>query len=232
MPQKVGQGGTIVLPVIIRDGAGTLVDPVDLLVDIINPATVEVVTNGVPVRISTGRYEYTYALDPTAPQGDWQVHWTGTVAGLPATVNDSFTVVEAGTIQVESVADIDLVRWFTDENPVGQEVSKFSDTMLANLLGRHTNNVYSAAADVWAMKAARYAKLIDRNGGGDINREYSTLYRNAAQQATRYRDLANTYQDPRYAVLGRGVVGKAINLRESPVSGDPYFIDIVVLEPF
>lgn len=98
MAQTVGQGGTIVLDAIFMDGSGTLVNAAPVLVDIINPANTQLVTDGVPTNPSVGTYNYSYTVAGLAPLGLWKAHWTGVINGVAVQGDDFFEVIAAGSI--------------------------------------------------------------------------------------------------------------------------------------
>lgn len=125
MPETVGRGGSITLDVRYQDPTG-LVDPTLPQVDVINPSSVVVVNDAVPTRVSLGIYSYTYAVPANAPLGIWSMRWTGVINTVPVgPVSESFTVVEAGTIEpiapaptYPTLAPIRPGQWF-----VGHAVS-------------------------------------------------------------------------------------------------------------
>lgn len=98
MTQRIGQGGTITIDAEYREGTGVLVDPVTPLVDIINPNSVELVTNATPTRVGTGIYQYAYVVSPSAPLGLWTARWSGAINGVGVSSDDQFQVVAAGDI--------------------------------------------------------------------------------------------------------------------------------------
>lgn len=79
-------------------GTGTLVDPTNPLVDVLDPSDVAVVTDAAPTRVSQGVYRYVFTPALDAPLGVWQARWTGTINGAPVESSDPFEVVEAGTV--------------------------------------------------------------------------------------------------------------------------------------
>lgn len=98
---RVGRGGTAVLDARFRDGAGVLVDADPVTVDISNPSEVEVVSNASPTtNPSTGVYTYNYAVAEDAPLGVWTITWSGVVNDVAVSGNESFEVVDAGTVDV------------------------------------------------------------------------------------------------------------------------------------
>lgn len=115
MAGTVGQGGTIRLEARFRAGSGELIDPITPLVDILNPSSVAVVTDAVPTRDSTGLYHYDYTVAGDAPLGGWSAHWTGVINSVPVSGDDSFTVVEAGS--VDPVADAPAYSTFAPIRP-------------------------------------------------------------------------------------------------------------------
>lgn len=98
MAQRVGQGGSITLDAYYRDGTGSLVDPVNPLVDIFDSANVNQVLDVAPVRISVGHYAHTYVVPVNGAEGVWRAHWSGVINGALSEDDDYFEVVAAGSI--------------------------------------------------------------------------------------------------------------------------------------
>lgn len=102
---KVGQGGTVRLPLTVSlGGTGELVDAdtPGPRVDILDPDDNQLVTDAVPIRDSLGTYHYDYAVGGAAPLGVWHAHWTGSVNGSAVEDDDEFEVVSAASFQFAS----------------------------------------------------------------------------------------------------------------------------------
>lgn len=99
MPQGA-QGGIVRLSAYYRDAGGELVDPVTPLVDVLNPSAAIVLNDAVPSRDSLGIYYYDYAIDLSAPLGNWVARFSGTVDGGLVVGEEPFTVVAPGTVGV------------------------------------------------------------------------------------------------------------------------------------
>lgn len=105
MAQRVGQGGPITVDATFRDGAGTLVDPVDPTIAISDSNSVVVIPSATPTRTSVGRFSYTFTVPISAATGVWDVRWRGTINGSPVIADDVFEVVAAGVIAVGATED-------------------------------------------------------------------------------------------------------------------------------
>ncbi len=116
----------------------------------------------------------------------------------------------------EVVTDLDYLKLLTDEYVEGAEKAKLSDLQLEATLSRNNSNVYRAALDVWTIKAGRYAKLLDYERSGDVNRNYSALYLNARRQVMLFQDMIKVAGVQGTEAVMRGVLGSAIQLREPP----------------
>lgn len=113
MPQQVGQGATITVDALFRDGGGAPVAPTTPQVDIISPTAVTLVNNAVPYFLGPelGRYAYDYVVPVGAPLGIYQVHWTATIAGVAVQGDDTFEVVAGGSIDFTSTT-----LWFDPDD--------------------------------------------------------------------------------------------------------------------
>lgn len=98
MAQIIGQGGTITLDAMYRDGTNALVDPVGPKVSILDVNGDVVVSLATPTRVSLGHYQYEYAVASDALLGAWAAQWFGTVNGGGVEDEDGFTVVGSGSI--------------------------------------------------------------------------------------------------------------------------------------
>lgn len=107
MAQKIGQGGTITLDAFFKDGTGSLVDPVDPRVSIVDPDSITVVANAIPTKLAVGHYEFDYEVAEDAKLGVWTARWTGSINGVAVTDDDAFEVVAAGDV------DFDGPFWIT-----------------------------------------------------------------------------------------------------------------------
>lgn len=94
----VGQGGTVTVRVQYVAGDGSLVDPVDPRVSILDALGTLRVTDAVPVRESAGQYAYVYPVPSDGGLGEWIARFTGLLNGSLVTGDDLFTVVTAGSV--------------------------------------------------------------------------------------------------------------------------------------
>jgi hypothetical protein len=196
--QKVGQGGTIRLDAVFKDGAGNLVDPVTPLVDVLNPSDVAVVTDAAPVRAELGRYYYDYAVAAGAPLGVWTARWTATINSVAVEDDDTFEVVAAGDI-VFDPADAKtqlqrMVAWDQDPQLTDPEVDDLLRLARAvDTDGRAvtdpewvpTYDLNYAAAEGWRWKAGRVAALTSFSLEGQ-RVERSDMYDHCTKMADLY----------------------------------------------
>jgi hypothetical protein len=67
--------------------------------------------------------------------------------------------------------------------PAGSDIDPyFSDAQLDELLAQNGDNVYTAAAEAWRMKAADFADLVDIDESGS-SRKLSQMYKQAMAMA-------------------------------------------------
>lgn len=97
---SVGQGGTITLRALYRDGTGALVDPVTPLLDILDPAAAVVVNGAVPVRDALGSFSYVHSVALAAAVGNWSARWSGVINGGLVYGTEVFAVGAPGTVVV------------------------------------------------------------------------------------------------------------------------------------
>ncbi len=72
--------------------------------------------------------------------------------------------------------------------PVGEDefATRFTNDELADTINRHGQNLYLAAGEMWAVKAAIFQEMIDISESGS-ERRYSQLFRQASQMSELYR---------------------------------------------
>lgn len=195
-----------------RNWQGTLVDPQSVTIDLFDANDVLVVNNGVPTRLSLGLYEYPYEFAEGATLGIWHIVWSAVIDGAAVEGDEYFEVVLAGEITINAVFSR-LRRMVGDRIPPGKtdDDTFFSDEEIADLFDQANENLNRAAMFGWFAKMAEFAKLIDRNtSGADL--PMSQMYKNAERMFKHYAELAG---EDTAAVVGR-IVGRAINLRETP----------------
>lgn len=100
MSDPVSRGANKLLEATTQTGTGAAISGDPVRVDIIDPSSSVIVTDGVPTNPSLGHYSYTYPVPVNAPLGVWTAHWTATINGAPVSIDDLFEVVLAGEIEV------------------------------------------------------------------------------------------------------------------------------------
>lgn len=81
----------------------------------------------------------------------------------------------------------DKLRVLVNEAP---EVSDFSDNDLGTVLTEYAGDLNRAAAQVWRIKAGRYADLVSMSEGNS-NRQWSGAYKQALEMAEMYDAIAD-----------------------------------------
>lgn len=231
MAQTIGLGGTIRLDAQYLNGAGVLTDPTNPRITILDALDVAVVVNGIPTRLSVGLYYYDYVVPTNAPKGVWTARWSGVMAGIALIpVDDLFEVVDAGIITFDSTNNIAYLRNLLDDAPSqANEKATFNDDILREMLYRNSGDVYAAAADGWDMKSAYFSRMLAHPAAGDVDRDYTVLFRNARRMAEYYRAMAGPPSSPGMA-MGR-TLGRVISLREPPTPvWDPRVDRMTVIE--
>ena len=125
---KAPVGQTITLRAVFRDGAGNLVDVdagypnvhiynPDISTDDIEAAITSSDFSGADAtilsasvtRISTGYYEASWVVSPTATTGVWSDIWEAQISGVDVT--DSFTiqVVSVGNVSIQQISENMLI---------------------------------------------------------------------------------------------------------------------------
>lgn len=129
MTQQVGQGGTIVLDAVYRDGANALVDPVGPLVSILRPDNSVAVAPTMPTHDGLGMYSYSFVAPLAAPLGTWKARWTGTINGAPVVDDDPFVVAAAGGV---GFPEGGCTPWITGDDLPAACVANLPPTMTAD----------------------------------------------------------------------------------------------------
>lgn len=219
MALKVERGKSVPLEVMAKSG-GQLIDVPDLVVDILDSNGAQLLTNIVPTHVSLGRYRYDYLVATDAILGVWTAHWTGSHNNFSIDGDELFEVVLPGTLTFDPEDDAGYLRLLLDDPDEDPNYKTFlTESQLGQLLSRWGSNIYGAAADGWSMKAAYYARRMDHTSEGNTTKPYSQLYRNAVRLAEHYMKMAaNPTFSSDLAVAAARVVGRAISLREDPVT--------------
>lgn len=99
-------GGTVDLDGFFYDGSGAPTNPVNPLIDILDPNSVVVVNDAVPTLVATGHYSYTFAIPADAElSAAWRIRWSGIIDGLLRQGDETFDVVEAPPVAPSTSAE-------------------------------------------------------------------------------------------------------------------------------
>lgn len=208
MTQSVVRGDSITLEAHFKDGTGTLTDPVTPRVSILNPSNVAIVTNAVPTRISTGIYQYAYAVDVAAPTGYWSVQWQGTVNGQALLSSESFQVLPAGTITpiyggtytYDLSSSIGKVRMYIDDRdlssvstslPLEQRSAIFTDEEINAFLGQSGGDVMYASALGLITISGNRQLLVQSRRIGKTAVDYGEVRKSLQEQAKELIKMSN-----------------------------------------
>ncbi len=106
--QRVAQGRSIDLDLILKDSSGALVDPISLKVDINRPNGVPDIIDLSPSRLRQGAWRYTLSVGSAIATGIWSATWHAVMAGGSTYEStDVFEIVEAGAPFGSSSTTID-----------------------------------------------------------------------------------------------------------------------------
>lgn len=86
-----------------------------------------------------------------------------------------------------TLEDLSVLRHYADE----QSDSIYADAFLQDVIDRNTGDLYAAAAEVWGMKAARAAKLVNVSESGS-SRSLAQKAEQARSMAVYYRNMSPT----------------------------------------
>jgi hypothetical protein len=84
-----------------------------------------------------------------------------------------------------TIEDISVVRHYTDE----QDKAIYGDAFILDLITTHDGNLYRVASEIWGMKAARWAKLVNVSESGS-QRALGERVKNAQSMAAYYLALS------------------------------------------
>lgn len=140
---RVAQGGTVSLPILVTNAAGSPVDPDALSLVLYDPDAVAQVSVDDLTRIATGRYQYAWSVPVDAALGDWIGDWDGTIDGADAVdVFVKVTVVTPGELVVppDTFSDVlathSVLRIYRGDTPawnadLGEDISGAEVTFTA-----------------------------------------------------------------------------------------------------
>lgn len=207
----VGSNATLLAEFVTPEGV--LVDPVGLVVDIVDTGGIVRVNDAIPIRVSQGFYKYVYAIPAGSVLGVWRVDWVGTVSGTAITGSEKFDVVSS-TVNVVT-GDLDalsnrLRRRLAEVGDLpGNTDTLFTDDEIRNLLVGAGNDIEKATLEGWLIKEAHYAAMIDISEHGS-DRKLSQLWEHAKKMVDRYSGADGSVSPPN---VGR-LVGRAMSLRD------------------
>jgi hypothetical protein len=180
---------------------GVLTDPSSPRVTIRDPQGIAQVQDAVPTRISTGIYQYAYAVGGAALTGVWSALFQGTIglASLGPT-DDPFEVLPVGAIVPVSVpdytydlsTDTGIVRLLLDDRdmssvstslPLEQRSAIFSDTEIGQFLTLSGNDVLRAAAKGLITIAGNRSLLVQSRKIGKGELDYGSVRKDLLAQA-------------------------------------------------
>lgn len=116
-------------------------------------------------------------------------------------------------ITVKTVSATLLARYYAGEvvPPSGSETDTFfMDDFIGGVVDAENGNVLRAASKLWYMKAAEYARLIDRDDAGAV-RKLTQRYKQAKDMAEEFEAAAKEYDTGQAGAVR--VAGKVVALR-------------------
>jgi hypothetical protein len=86
-----------------------------------------------------------------------------------------------------ALADVRALRQYTNEEA---EDSEFTDGQLQDILNSVNGDYNIAAAQVWRIKAGRYADLVNMTEGSS-SRQWSNAHKQALEMTTHYEGISS-----------------------------------------
>lgn len=188
---------------------GVLTDPTLPRITIRDPLGSAVVTDGVPTRITTGIYQYTYAVGLAALIGTYTDAWQGIIAGqTPGPALDywaalplgSIAPVPSSTYTYNLATGVGKLRFLIQDNdmtsvstsiPMEQRSAAFTDEELQFLLDMRIDLFYAAASALRVWAANKQLIIVARRvGKSDV--DYGSIRRDLVALADSYETQANS----------------------------------------
>lgn len=208
MSQSVVRGTSITLEAQYKDGAGTLTNPTNPRISIFDPANVAIVVNATPNQISTGIYQYTYAVDIAAQLGYWSAQWQGTINGQALLSTESFQVIPAGTITpiyggsytYDLATSVGKVRMYIDDRdlssvstnlPLEQRSAIFTDEEVNAVLTQTSGDVMYASALALITISGNRQLLVQSRRIGRTVVDYGEVRKSLQAQAAQLIKMSN-----------------------------------------
>lgn len=195
---------------------GVLTDPSLPRITIRDPLGVAQVTDATPTRLSTGIYQYTYAVAIDALTGIWSAEWDGTISGQPLTSTVYFQVLPLGAIVTPPSSTytyvlgtpVGVVRYLTDDRdmsavdlslPLEQRSAIFTDEEVQTLLDLTGQDPLLAAAMGLTTIAGNRSLLVQSRRIGKADIDYGPVRRDLLAQAEALRTQAREIPADGYA---------------------------------
>lgn len=210
-------GRTANLRATFLDRDGNLADPDEVTVNIFDPAEVQVVVDGIPVRESVGQYRYDLELAEDDPIGQWHADWHALIDDLVADGREDFTVTLYAEIESDA-ANENLLRSRLGEVsklPYSEQGSDtiFSTAEITEILARFPGDLDSATLEGWERKSARMSNLVDVSESG-AQRTMTDKFKQAKQMCDFWRNVVHQGANARAAAMSGRAVGKVLSMRE------------------
>jgi hypothetical protein len=192
---------------------GDLTDPALPRITIRDPLGVAQVQDATPTRISTGIYQYEYAVGLAALLGTWASEWAGIVAGQPVgpSTDDYFGVLPVGSIApvpsstytYNLATTVGMVRLLIDDRdmssvstslPLEQRSAIFTDEEIGQFLDLSGNDVLRGAAKGLVTIAGNRSLLVQSRRVGKAELDYGSVRKDLLAQADAL--IAQSIQQP------------------------------------
>lgn len=214
---SVIRGEEIVREAHYEAGDGSLTDPTNPRVTIRDSIGVAIVMTAIPVRISTGIYQYHFTPSLSANLGQWQDEWQGTISSVGyGPIIGAFTVLPVGAIVItpsmsytyNPATDQGKVRLYINDTdvtsvdtalPLEQRSMFFTDAEIQVFLDMNNQSILRAAAAALSAEANNHQFFVQQREVGKTNINFGSLRNDLLKQAAALIDLDNSLPADGYA---------------------------------
>lgn len=192
--RTVAQGGTLNFRAQFRLDTGELVDPDEVIVDVLDPASTLSLADQPTVRVSQGVYSYGLVVPVAADLGTWTIDWQATAGALALTAQETFEVVLPSSADTTAAIVRRIRRLLGERIPIGKDenATRFLDDEIQEVYYTNGEDINKSLAELWLAKAAYLGDFVDINESG-TQRSLSQMQKAAMSQANTWANRASVY---------------------------------------
>lgn len=119
---------------------------------------VDTIASGSITNISTGFYEYSYAVPSTANEGSWTDSWEGEINGVAVSNSFSFKVMQTGSIRLQVIGGNTLIVVLLDSTIADEDGNELGEEKQYTFSTRY--NPYYASPDLVRLECGNWLNSI------------------------------------------------------------------------